>query len=500
MPIVTINGAAYEVAAGTCLSDVLTAAGSFRLPCGGQGRCGNCRVTVAGRPGKLSALERERLTGEEIARGIRLACCATVETDCTVFLPKAGAEQIRMDGVLPSLTLDPLFSAYGAAVDIGTTTLAARLYDTQGRLLATAGCSNPQSRWGADVISRTQASLAGQGASIAAVTVNAIDDLLKMLAKQAEIDPCQIDGLVLTGNTTMLHLLTATPVEPLSHAPFAVERLFGETMDAADLGSTAVAPHARVYLPPCISAFVGADTTCAILADGLCDTPDTRLLTDIGTNGEMALWHDGRLFVCSTAAGPAFEGAGIHMGMPGIAGAVDHVTVQNGALHAHVIGETTPTGICGSGVVDAVACLLQTGQLDETGLLDEDPTFILPPVCLTQNDIRQVQLAKSAIHAGILTLLNAVNIGGDTVSSLSVAGGFGSYLDIENAGVIGLIPCDMTARVRVIGNAALAGASMLLLDRSSHHRCEHYQQTAATVDLPSNPYFAESYMMSMLFE
>ena len=154
-----------------------------------------------------------------------------------------------------------------------------------------------------------------------------------------------------------------------------------------------------------MSAFVGADITTALLVSGICSKPDTRMLVDIGTNGEIALWHRGQLSCCSTAAGPAFEGAGLSMGMAGKTGAVDHVRVQDGALQAHVIGGGAPKGICGSGVIDALACLLELEQLDETGLLEQDPAPVAPPVCLTQKDVRMVQLAKSAICAGLSTLL-----------------------------------------------------------------------------------------------
>lgn len=217
----------------------------------------------------------------------------------------------------------------------------------------------------------------------------------------------------------MLYLLTQTDPDCLSHAPFAASRLFGETLAAGELGLPCL--HAQVYLPRCMSAFVGADITTALLASGICSKPDTRMLVDIGTNGEIALWHRGQLSCCSTAAGPAFEGAGLSMGMAGKTGAVDHVRVQDGALQAHVIGGGAPKGICGSGVIDALACLLELEQLDETGLLEQDPAPVAPPVCLTQKDVRMVQLAKSAICAGLRTLLRVEGLCGADAAELAVA-------------------------------------------------------------------------------
>ena len=228
-----------------------------------------------------------------------------------------------------------------------------------------------------------------------------------------------------------MHLLTETDVEPLSRAPFHVERLFGEVLRADALGLTALQGDASVYLPACIAAFVGADTVCALLASDICETGKTVLLADIGTNGEMALVHQGTLTVCSTAAGPAFEGVGISMGMRGAIGAIDRVRVENGALVAHVIGEGAPIGICGSGLVDTIACLLETEMVDETGYMEDDEVQIAAPVVLTQQDVRMVQLAKSAICAGLQTLLKTAGIDVSEVESLVLAGGFGSYLDAK---------------------------------------------------------------------
>lgn len=358
--------------------------------------------------------------------------------------------------------------------------------------------ANPQAAWGADVISRIEAALKGEGSALAASVRGAIDGLLRQMADRARISPEKIDALVITGNTAMLHLFTETSPEPLSHAPFEAKRLFGEVCSADALGLSAC-PGAEIYLPRCMSAFVGADITTALLASGICEASDTRILVDIGTNGEMALWHKGELTCCSTAAGPAFEGAGLSMGMHGQDGAVDHVTVQNGALQPHVIGGADPVGICGSGVIDALACLLETEELDETGLLETEPAPIAPPVVLTQRDVRMVQLAKSAISAGLRTLLYSTGISCGEVAEMAVAGGFGSYLDVANAGRIGLIPEELVPKVRVLGNAALSGASMLLLDRELTRPCERLAQLARTLVLSSNPVFSEYYTEGMFF-
>ena len=500
---VTLNGKAQFCSVGITLGDLMQSHGHGHMPCGGHGKCGKCRVTVTGEVSPPTEDEKRALTPDELARGIRLACRVTVLGDCTVTTAEQGRGQILTDGAFPfsmqGKEFCPSWGNYGVAMDIGTTTLAARLYNRWGDLLAETSRLNPQSAWGADVISRMEAAMAGNAEKIAGVTRRALDGMLTELADAADVEMQDIFAAVITGNTVMLHLLTETDVEPLTHAPFAAKRLFGELLNSEDLGLTALPPRSVVYLPPCIAAYIGADTVTATLASDLREIPETALLCDIGTNGEMVLWHENTLYACSTAAGPAFEGAGISMGMSGRTGAIDRVWEQDGALHAHVIGEAEPVGLCGSGLVDAVAALLDTEALDETGYLEDDPAEIAAPVTVTQEDIRAVQLAKSAIHAGMRTLIHTAKLDCDDVDTLYIAGGFGSYLDVKNAGKIGLLPEELTDRVTVLGNAALTGASMLLLCDDLRPVCEKLAKETKIVELATNPVFVSEYMERMMF-
>ena len=497
---VTVDGIPYSCAAGTSVGEVLSNSGAMAMPCGGHGRCGKCRVKITGDVSPLTEREDRVLTPAEKQAGVRLACRVTALGDCTVSIPmEQGHARIRAEGELPEFDLLPAFSRAGAAVDIGTTTLAARLYAPDGTKLAEETRLNPESAWGADVITRMEAALAGHAEEIALTIRTAVNDMIAALTREAGLPERSADAAVITGNTVMLYLLTGTDTEPLTHAPFHAERLFGETVGAGSLSLDAMAENAAVYLPPCAGAFVGADMLCSLLSSEIPKKSGTRLLTDIGTNGEMILKHEGKYYAASTAAGPAFEGAGISMGMGGRDGAIDRVRVEDGALVAHVIGDTAPVGICGSGLVDAVAALLRTETLDETGYLEDDPAEISAPVCLTQDDIRKVQLAKSAIHAGLRTLLTTAETDCSAVEELGVAGGFGSYLDIENAGFIGLLPEELLPRVRILGNAALAGASMLLLSRGLREGCEALARETKLVSLAANPDFAAEYMERMMF-
>ena len=497
MARVTAGGKTIQVPEGTLLRDALPEGVRLPLPCGGQGRCGKCRVTAAGRLSPPSPEELRLLSREELSAGVRLACRARVLGDCVLTLPEQGESQIQLEADLPPFPLDPVFRRYGAAIDLGTTTLAAQLWDRSGRLLAQASCPNPQSPWGADVISRIQAAMEGQGKALAQAARQGISRLLLELAQGAGIPPDEIDLAAVTGNTAMLTLLTETDPEPLSHAPFAPSRLFGETLPAAALGLPC--PQAQVVLSPCVSAFVGGDVTTALLASSLCEGQGTKLLADIGTNGEIALWHEGKLTCASTAAGPAFEGAGLSMGMEGRAGAIAHVRAANGQLWPQVIGGGEPQGLCGSGVIDALACLLELERMDETGLLEEDPAPIAGRVSLSQRDVRMVQLAKSAVCAGLLTLLRREGVSLSQVEELVVAGGFGSYLNVKNAGRVGLLPPELVPRVRVAGNAALAGAGMLLLSRDGLERAKGLAGRAQAEDLSGDPVFAQLYTDNMFF-
>ncbi|MEG2596369.1 MAG: ASKHA domain-containing protein, partial [Ruthenibacterium sp.] len=410
------------------LADVIGIHHALAMPCGGKGRCGKCRVMASGRLSLPTAEERAALSEQELTNGVRLACCTRVLGDAHVTLFSAETlSQIRVEGnfLMPQ---NPLFSHYGVAVDIGTTTLAAQLYGTDG-LVCSATAANPQSAYGADVISRVGAALSGKSTALAACVQRAVAALLTELSACAGIASAQIDALVITGNTAMLYLLTQQNPDCLSHAPFEADTLFGSTIDAAALHLPCAA-NAAVYLPRCMSAFVGADITTALLASDICTKPQTSLLADIGTNGEMALWHDEKLLCCSTAAGPAFEGAGLSMGVQGIAGAIDAVTFDGTLPFAvHTIADAPPCGICGSGIVSALAAMKTANILDETGYLQDDADFfaLTDTVHITQRDIRMVQLAKSAVCAGTRTLLDTADVSFAQVQRLAIAGGFGSY-------------------------------------------------------------------------
>ena len=499
MITVVVNGKPYAVQENENLKDLLARENLLAVPCGGRGVCGKCKAFVYGAKNPLTNEEKQTLAQTEIDSGIRLTCQVEVADGLEVRTFSENAYRIQgWDGDTRTVK-DPMFNRFGVAVDIGTTTLASCLYDSEGTLLAQANAPNPQRGFGADVVSRIQEALAGKAEALKTVIVKAINGLIEKLSTQARIKKEEIDGLVITGNTTMLYLFTGNSVEPLSHAPFVIEETFGKTYSAQELGITA-AEEATVYLPPCAGAFLGADIVTAILSSNMCQNQKTSLLADVGTNGEIALWREGQLYMCATAAGPAFEGVGISSGMAGQIGAIERVYLQDGKIAVKVIGNVKAKGICGSGVIDAVATLLKTGDIDEMGFMEEDCIYLTPEVSFTREDVRAVQLAKGAIHAGIRTLLRSVQIEVEKVDVLYLAGGFGSYLDIEKAGEMSLLPKALTKKTQTLGNAALGGAVRLLLNTQERALCDKYAKTASVVTLSGNPVFTEEYMERMLFE
>lgn len=489
----TVNGKTVTAEAGSLLSELL----GIDSPCGGHGKCGKCKVKATGSLSPITESERSLLSERDRADNVRLACLTRVMGDTEVELLSENTVITALsDGVNVSFELLPSFVGCGVAIDIGTTTVAARLYDSNGALLADATCLNPQTKWGADVISRIEAAVNGKSELLAEAVRSAVNDIVtKLMSSSGRSD---VGLVVITGNTVMLSLLTRQSAEPFSHAPFKAERLFGESITAKDVSLSCLTGDTTVYLPPCISAFVGADVVCAALATGLCDG-DTAMLADIGTNGELALWHGGNLTVCSTAAGPAFEGVGISMGMRGERGAVDRVSVVNGKMYAHVIGEAKPIGICGSGLVDTAACMMDLGELDESGYLEDGEYAIADNVTVTQKDIRMLQFAKSAIYAGLMTLTESEKLTCDEVAKLYVAGGFGSYLSVGSARRIGLLPASLAERSIAVGNAALSGASMILLNKNMKEKAVCISKEARVLELSTNEIFSEYYMKGMLF-
>ncbi|MCL1992142.1 MAG: ASKHA domain-containing protein, partial [Spirochaetes bacterium] len=309
----------------------------------------------------------------------------------------------------------------------------------------------------------------------------------------------QIEKLSVSGNTTMLHLFLNIDPSGMGEYPFTPVFLDAREMPGHGLSFSAKS----VSVLPSISAFVGGDITAGLAALDILNAPDPSLLIDIGTNGEMALFHRGGVYCCATAAGPAFEGAEISCGMSGISGAISAVELaSDGSLSVTTIGGQPPRGVCGSGLIDAVAVMLKQGVIDETGLMENHPAGY-PLACgvsIVNRDIRQFQLAKSAIFSGVKILCKNAGVATDDIKNVYIAGGFGFFINKKNSSYVGLFPKDFADRLSICGNLSLQGAEEALLSKDFMERCGQIISRCSVVDLSADPDFMNEFAENMLFD
>lgn len=504
MTKLTLHGSAE----GEKLSDLIIRSGvRTDFPCAGNHTCGKCKVRASGALSPMSASEAAMLTEDEISSGVRMACFARAFGEAEVELPDESGMRIVEYGAGVASAAAPMIKEgfYGAAIDIGTTTVVCKLYDFYGKELGVESELNEQRPFGADVISRINYGIHHGNEPLHRAITDQLEAMLGKLAVRAGIPREKITSAVVTGNTTMLHFFAGLDPRGIGFVPFIPESLFGCRMNGPLEGVDA-------YVPPCVSAYVGADLVCCLLASGMCGRNGTSLIIDIGTNGEMALFKDGIAYCCSTAAGPAFEGAGISCGMNAADGAVSHVRLTEGKPVYDTIGNMPAAGLCGSGVVDAVSVMLEGGALTSTGrikrdcvlasLIDEDEEFFTLPhssVRVSQEDVRKLQMAKAAICAGILTLSEKCGITPEKAEVLYLCGGFGSFLDLHAAENVGLLPAGSAERTVILGNGAVSGAASLLLDVSNINKVNAILAKCRYTELSNDDKFMDHYIGAMGF-
>jgi uncharacterized 2Fe-2S/4Fe-4S cluster protein (DUF4445 family) len=470
-------------------------------PCGGRGTCGKCKVQVR--------------TGE--GWETVLACQTQAREGITVRLPDPRALVVESAQGELDVSPDPGLTGYGIACDIGTTTVVCHLVElSTGAILSTAGEGNAQRPYGDDVIGRIRACMDGQRPALTGAIRGQLSRMIQALCGQAGVAPEALSRMAVAANTTMCHLLAGLAPDSIGLAPFTPLSLFGKSIPAKDLE---LPFQGEVYIAPAVAGYVGGDITADLLSAGLDRAAGPVLLLDVGTNGEMALGCGEHFLCCATAAGPTFEGAQITCGMTAAPGAVSVVEWENGAPTCTVLGGGEAVGLCGSGLIDAMALLLDLGVVDETGrmldpeeddvppaaapflfLADGSPAFRLTEkVWVTQGDVRRLQLAKGAIAAGIQVLADAYGLGPDGLSALLLAGGFGSYIRPVSAARIGLIPQSFLPVTRSIGNAAAQGARAALISKEARVRLDRLQTNMEYVELSGLAAFNDAYMDAMLF-
>lgn len=408
-------------------------------------------------------------------------------------------------------------AGYLLAVDVGTTTVACHLIDHRdGSLVASASCLNSQRVLGADVISRI-AAIQQDGRQLGSLQRMILDDLGRLIEEVAAacgMDPDQILLASISGNTTMSHLVAGVDPVSLSHVPF-IPVFTERVLTSLQIGKRPMS----VLLLPGVSAYIGSDVLSGCVVCEIDTTGQTSLLVDIGTNGEMVLSHDRRCYAASTAAGPAFEGASISCGSGGVSGAIDSFWVEENRLCYHVIGDGPARSICGSGILDLVALLVSHGVLDSSGRLidpsaDSTGPFLIERdqrdrkvviidrehrITFSQKDVRQVQMAKAAIAVGIEYLLQAAGCSFYDLDRLYLAGGFGSYMRVESAVTIGMIPQSWAPKTRGVGNTSIAGAVSSVTDDTFLGRMESLRQHIEPIELAREEAFASTYMGYMSF-
>ena len=464
-------------------------------PCGGHGLCGKCRVKITGSVSPVTDEERKKLTDEELGQGVRLACLTVPKGEIEVEYGETGGIEIVTSSTADISSDEPVDGAgFAVGVDIGTTTVAVYLVDLAGKkVAATSAFANPQAKYGADVISRMSYIRENEDGlkTLKDSIISAVDSAVSGFG-------ADIRYVCVAGNTVMQHIAAGLDPSGIAVAPFTPVSLFGTRHGAAQIGLSSCG-GAEVYFMPCAASYVGGDIISGLCASGVDVSDKTILYIDIGTNGEIALAHGGRVTTAACAAGPAFEGAGIECGCPGIPGAISDIKVSGGETKGYeTIGGKPLIGICGSALISLTAQLLDKEIVEDTGFMEDNFT-VAGDIYLSPQDVRQVQLAKAAIAAGIYTLLDCEKIGESDVDEVIIAGGFGSHIDIHSACRIGLIPSSLEGVTRAVGNAAGAGTASWLLSGRFRERTDLTGKTAGYVELSADKRFSEHYMEQMFF-
>lgn len=498
-------GKTLAVEHGTPLQDALFAQG-VEFPCGGRGRCKGCRVKVLS--GALApTVEDERLLSRgDLADGWRLACRARAEEDLKIELAQWEATILADESKFEFISQDGL----GVVVDLGTTTLVAQLLDLRsGHVLAVRTALNPQAKYGADIMSRIDFAVTHGGQELLTRLIRKelgrmIGELLSAAHKpgrgvegRTPVPEPYLKHVVIVGNTVMHQLFCGLSVEPLGHFPFEPEEGGLQLFKAADLKWPR---DCVIRFLPCLGSFVGSDILAGILATCLHESDAPAALIDLGTNGEIVVGNREQMLCASTAAGPAFEGARISMGMRAATGAISEVVAIDNQLRCRVLGNVAPRGLCGSGLVDAVAAGLDLSLITPNGrLANGGPLPLAMPVSLSQGDIRELQLAKGAIAAGLRILTQQWGTTLDGLKSVYLAGAFGNYVNRASARRIGLLhfPAE---RVTPAGNTALLGAKLALFSLHEHDASyPELRRRVQHVSLNEDTAFHDIYVGEMTF-
>jgi uncharacterized 2Fe-2S/4Fe-4S cluster protein (DUF4445 family) len=540
---ITCEGRRILTASNRTVLEALIGAGvMLRSDCGGKGRCGKCRIKAHGP--QLESLsppggaEVEIIGAKGLAAGYRLACCAALINDVTLEIPAGSRLSANVLEKAPPLLLkkhtfskkrgDNLKDAYGLAVDLGTTTIAIYLCDlAAAKVEASVAARNPQAIFGDDVMSRITAISrdADLLKRLQRMTIKTIDWGAQALMRSSGLQPAQINTMVVVGNSTMIHIFVGQNPASIGVYPYAPGFVEEKRLTAEAIG-LGFNPKAQIRTLPLITGFIGADTVGAALAAELEDHPVGTMLVDVGTNGEIMFLGKEGMLAASCATGPAFEGATIQHGMQALPGAIKAVKINRNKhqLTCSVIQNASekkwrPVGICGTGVISAVAELLGVEIILKGGafnsaakypgleqtengglqfiLVDPEKTAEGRAIVLTQKDVRAVQLAKGALRTGIELLCKETHMA--LPRKILLAGAFGNYIHPRDALAIGMFPAMASEDIEGVGNAAGAGAILTLFDERFAQKAIEISRTTRVLDLSTHPDFQQTFIRALAF-
>jgi uncharacterized 2Fe-2S/4Fe-4S cluster protein (DUF4445 family) len=474
----------------TPLIDVLHEFG-VEFPCGGKGTCGKCKVKLLEGEIEVTDIHQQKLAFLGLDSNWRLACYSYCTTDITLEIDQYNHLILADES---EFEFTPK-SGFGVAVDLGTTTLVAQLIDlSTAKVLAVETMLNPQAKFGADLISRIQACIHGNEVEMCRLIRKSIGTMTELLLSKHKVP---LQSMAIVGNTVMHHIFCGYDLFSLSQYPFSTSFLSAVKFTANEL-DWHFQVNGDITFFPSIGSFVGSDILAGIAATGIHKSENFCALIDLGTNGEIVVGNKNKLICASTAAGPAFEGTNISIGMRAVTGAVSSFQLVGNKVVANTIGKVQPKGICGSALVDTIAILIETKQIGLFGeIISGEPTVeLVKGIKITQRDINEFQLAKAAIAAGFEILCQKLSIKISDIKKVYIAGGFGSYLNIANIVKTGLVELP-ESKIHKMGNTALIGAKMFLY-QNDNFLTEILLKTTH-INLESHPYFQDIYVDKMIF-
>lgn len=515
----------FEVEGGISLLDGLLNKGHFvDNPCNGKGTCGKCRVKIKnGDSGDIGPSEKRFLSDKDIEDGIRLACFITEWDELEVeIIQKERKAKVLTGGYMPDFERT-YKEGYGISMDIGTTTVALSLIDLSGgKIITDASMVNMQKNYGLDVLTRI--SYAGDNEDgldkLQEAIVGSVNSMIGLVCEEADIEAREIRDIVVGANTTMAHLFLGVDPTSLGRFPYKPEFTETQILKAREIGIEA-GEDTTLYVLPHVSAFIGADVVAGAYVAQMEDSDKNELFIDIGTNGEIVLVKNKKLYACSCAAGPALEGMNISCGMRAAPGAIEDVKISENGVELKVIDDEEPIGICGSGILAVVKELLRTGIITSRGafvkpkdledgdyrkaLIKEDGrkrSFIMDEergLYISQADIRQVQLAKGAILSGFIALVNEAGIGLKDLDTVFVAGQFGAHLPEESLIGTGILPPAVEGKIDYLGNSSKTGAYMALMSDEVKRDMDRLAEKIKYVELATTDNYERIFIDSSLY-